>query len=120
MSTLERVVRPFQRVEPFQPRVLPPDPHVLAAVFIDVSEPEDAGHIEVKGSADGQYNEGPPIGDLPDFTVEWKEDEKQRQTETVKIENANDPDQFLEVQRIKQMVLRNTKTAEEIRIKPTF
>jgi hypothetical protein len=118
--TFEKIVRPFQSPDPFNPRVLPP---FAAPGVVDVpteaGTEADEGHVVIKGSADGSYSEGPPLVGV-EFKIKWEEDESQRKTEKVRIENADDPDQYLEVQRIVQMVLKNSHTQEEIKIKPKF
>jgi len=107
--SIERIVRPFQLTEVFTARVLPPNQD---------KPPEEQKNVViiVKSSADKDYIDEPPPAFMG-FQAEWVEDKKRRVTDTVKITNKDDPEQFVEVERIKSMVLQNTATREEIPLK---
>lgn len=111
-NNLEKIVRPFQRGDVFNARVIAP---------VQPSHPAGDPNpvIDVIGAPDSHYvetDEPPGFG----FDVEWKEDKTKRITEKVRVENKDDPDQFVVVERINQMVLANSRTAEEIKIKPDW
>jgi len=72
-----------------------------------------------QGSA-GSYLSPPDANIGYGVQVEWLEDRSQRQTTDVRVENPEDPEQYVNVERIDKMVLKNTKTAEEIQIKPSW
>lgn len=110
--TIERFVRPFQIDSPFQARVLPP---------VDGAEVVLAENVivTITSKSDTNYVEGPPPWALG-YQAEWVEDPTRRVTDRVRVENPEDSSQFVEVERIKQMVVKNTGTGEEIPIKPTF
>lgn len=104
--SIERIVRPFQLTEVFSARVLPPSADKTPEEQKDVV-------IEVKSRADTKYIEEPPPPFMG-FQIEWVEDKEQRVTETVRIKNKDDPEQYLDVDRIKKMVMKNTGTGEQI------
>lgn len=109
MTALEKIVRPFQTGEVFNARRLAPAlPH-------NATPPDDV-LITVEGSAEAKYTEEPGPASLG-YTVEWIEDKSRRVTETVRVENPDNSDQYVELERIKQMVLKNNKNGEEIPIK---
>ena len=93
--SIERIVRPFQLTEVFTARVLPPNQD---------KPPEEQKNVViiVKSSADKDYIDEPPPAFMG-FQAEWVEDKKRRVTDTVKITNKDDPEQFVEVERIKSM-----------------
>lgn len=105
---LEKIVRPFQRTDVFNARIAaptqPPRP-----------EPEDPVSFTITGSNNGQYVEEPPPF-VNNFNVEWQEDKSRRRTSEVRIENPEDPSQFVDVERIDQTVFKNDKTGEEIKL----
>lgn len=110
--SIERIVRPFQNGDVFTARVaVPVQPAIPATPDVSV--------VVITGSADSTYTEGPAPGTLA-VTVKWIEDTSRRITQTVKITNQDDPSQFVNVERITQMVIKNNKTAEEIAIKPNW
>jgi len=104
--TIERIVRPFQLTEVFNARVLPPNQDKPPEEQKDVI-------IEVKSSADKDYIDEPPPFFMG-YEVKWEEDKKQRVTETVRIKNKDDPETYLDVERIKKMVMKNTTTGEQL------
>ena len=110
--SLERVVRPFQRDDVFTARVLAP---------VQPAVPPNADNAEIswQGEAD---NKVAPAPDIVRFEVKinWDEDKSRRKTETVRITNPDDKRQYIDVERIKQMVLKNSATGEEIALKPDF
>lgn len=110
--SLERVVRPFQRDDVFTARVLAP---VQPALAPNTDNPE----ITWQGEADSSVAPAPDIGSFK-VTIDWKEDKSRRKTETVRISNPDDEQQYIDVERIKEMVLKNSATGEEIAIKPDF
>jgi hypothetical protein len=110
--SFERIVRPFQSPTPFRGRLLPPNPEA------ETEAPENVV-VTITGKASSEYVEGPPPWALG-FQIEWVEDRDRRITELVRVENPNDPSQFVEIERIKQMILKNTVTGEELPIKPQF
>lgn len=109
MSAIEKIVRPFQSADVFTGRTLPPG-SVPAR-----DAPEEATLIWECPSS-GQYVSGPPPG-VMNFKVEWEEDKSRRVTEKVRVENPDDSDQYVTVERIKKMVLVKNTTREELPIK---
>lgn len=107
--TIERIVRPFLPAAPFDARTLAPDQPA-------VGDAPDTAHLDWSGNADASWSEEPsPV--LMGVQVTWEEDRSRRKTETVRITNKDDPSQFVDVERIKQMVIKNSVTSEEIPIK---
>lgn len=108
MSSMERVVRPFQNGDVFTARVLPP--------VQPVNEVLPPVHTSIIGAPDTTYDEEPAPVTLG-FQVEWQEDHSRRVTDQVRVENPDDPSQFVEVERIKSTVFKNSKTGEELPLK---
>lgn len=106
MSALEKIVRPVQTGDVFNARVLPP-----ASAYPHVAGTPEEAKISWKGSADTDYVEDPPPY-MQGFTAQWEEDRTQRVTETIKVANPNDEDQFVEIERIKETVLVNNISGE--------
>jgi hypothetical protein len=109
--SLEKIVRPFQLTDVFTARVSPPE---IPATEEPSSEPNSV--LEWAGSAEAKWEEEPAPATLG-FTVEWTEDKSRRVTETVRVTNPDDDDQFIDVERIQKMVLKNNRNGEEIPIK---
>src|SRR5262245_8191397 len=106
--TIERIVRPFQANRVFSARVLPPTQEQDA--------PRPNVVLEITSKADSTYvSEPPPIA--LGFQADWQEDKSRRVTDRVRIENPDDREQFLIVDRIRTAVYQNTKTGEEIPLK---
>lgn len=107
--SVEKIVRPFQAGDVFDARVLAPSQPAF--------EPNtDEASLTWKGSAKAEYNEEPaPM--MLGFTAEWAEDTGRRITEQVRVTNPKDSDQYVDVERIKQMVFKNQKTGEELPLK---
>ena len=110
--SLERVVRPFQRDDVFNARVLAP---------VQPAVPPNADNAAIfwQGEADNTVAPAPDIVRF-EIKINWDEDKSRRKTETVRITNPDDNQQYIDVERIKQMVLKNAATGEEITIKPDF
>ena len=102
--SIERIVRPFQINNVFTARIAPP--------VQPAEEPSDLVHLEWEGSAATSYSEEPAPGTMG-ITVEWKEDEERRVTETVRVENPEDPSQFVEVEKYKEATFKNLVTGQE-------
>lgn len=107
-NTLEKVVRPFTLDDPFTSR-LPPAVDTLAEI------PEDAVLV-ISSRADTEYIEEPPPIAMG-FQAEWTEDRSKRVTETVRVENPSDSEQFVNIERIKSATFRNTKSGEQFPFK---
>jgi len=110
--SVERIIRPFESDAVFTARRLPPLPSAVP------DEPETAV-LEWAGKADANYQEDPPPYTL-NVQVEWAEDASARKIEKVRIENPDDPTQFVEVERIRNMELVNSISRERIKIRPNF
>lgn len=108
--SIERIVRPFQTGDVFNARRFAPELPALAPGDTEVAL------LEWKGNADANYVEAPGP-DMLGFTAEWKEDRTRRVTDTVKVEQTGNPENFVTLERIKSMVIKNSKTREEIPIK---
>jgi hypothetical protein len=108
-KSLEKIVRPFQLDDPFTSRLPPPPPDP------SVNPPEDVV-LTITSRADTEYIEEPPPVALG-FQAEWTEDRSKRVTETVRVENPDDSEQHVDIERIKAASFRNTKTGEQLNIK---
>jgi hypothetical protein len=76
----------------------------------------DRAELIWKGSQSTTYVTAPPPATMG-FTVTWEEDKSRRETEKVKVTNKDDESQFIELERIKNMTIKNNITGEEIPIK---
>jgi hypothetical protein len=102
---LERIFPPPP--DPWKSRYKPPEREAT----IDPNVPR----IEVVGSVDSTYSEGqPPV--IINFKVEWNEDVSQRESEEERVENPNDPDQFVMVEKINSATFVNSLTGERTKI----
>jgi hypothetical protein len=110
--SLERVVRPFQRNDVFTARVLAP-------VQPAVPPNTDNTTITWDGSSDASVDPAPPTYTW-EFHAEWDEDKDQRKTDTVRIRNPDDQEQYIDVERITQMVFKNPVNKQEIKVKPSW
>lgn len=110
MTSIEQIVRPFQRTDVFNARVAPVTTQPIKP------EPEPPVQIEIVGSHNGQFVEEPPPF-VNNFTVDWEEDKSRRVTSTERVENPDDPSQFVDVERVDQVVFKNDKTREELKLK---
>lgn len=98
--SLEKVVRPFQNNEVFTARSNPPQrqsPFAVGAVIV------------LTGPAPSNYLE-----DAAPYLFQVKqtdqEDPNQRVTERVRVENPDDADQYVIIEKIKQMTLHDDRT----------
>lgn len=107
--SVEKIVRPFQTGDVFNARVLPPEQPPLETGVEVVA-------LEWAGSAESKWIEEPPPATMG-FTIEWIEDKRRRVTEKVRVENPDDPSQFVELERIKSTVFKNNKSGEEMPFK---
>ncbi|MET4240320.1 hypothetical protein [Bradyrhizobium sp. RT10b] len=107
--SLEKVVRPFESGDVFRPRVLPPTQPSLLVVS------DDPATLTVKGGNSGDYEEGPDPW-VSGFNAEWLEDKDRRETEKVRVENPEDSEQWVEVERINKAVFKRRATGEELKI----
>lgn len=105
--SIEKIVRPFQTEEVFTLRRTPsrgPEAFVDAAVIV------------LTGPADTVYVSDPhPY--IHGLRSTQDEDGDQRQTEKVRIENPDDPEQYVMVRRIKAMTLRDDQTGENFNMR---
>ena len=107
-ARIEKIVRPFETGNVF-------DSRVAAPVQPATDEPENMVLV-IEGNAEGKYQEEPsPV--FLGYEGKWDEDPSRRVTDTVRITNPDDTSQFVDVERIKKMVIVNDKTREEIPIK---
>src|SRR5687767_11083462 len=89
----EEIIRPFQKEQLWTARVLAPRPPAPLP-----EEVSGDGVLEWRGSAQAKWVEEPsPM--LMGFTTAWREDAAQRVTEEVRVENPDDPEQFVMVER---------------------
>jgi hypothetical protein len=100
MNKLETIVRPFQAGDVFTARVLPPV-HLPAAPPAPVTATWGQG-ISLLSTAIG-------INDLKIGVVHT---EIARKTHTVRVENPDDPNQYVDVQRIDQLRLQDENGVE--------
>src|SRR4051794_16895094 len=106
---LDKVVRPFQVTEIFNARSITPD-----AQPPPVGAPSDPAVLKWGSNADSTVlDDDNPVWGIA-VQVEWREDKSRRVTNKVRIENPDDSDQFVEVERIKRAVFVNTMTRQEM------
>lgn len=110
--SLEKVVRPFQSGDVFTARTITP---VLPSQELQLSQ--DVCRVEFEGTNPGQYNDIPSDQMFNNFQAEWREDVSQRVMEEVRIEQDDNPDNFVVVERMQSTVLRNDRTGGEFAIK---
>lgn len=103
MSDLEKIVRPFQANIPFTARRLTPDQPA------EGSTPEIVT-LEWGDTIEANYKQY-SIGGLAGATVKWTE--VSRQTTTVRVSNPSDESQFVDVERIDRLTMRNEKGQEQ-------
>ncbi len=102
--TMERIVRPFQLGEVFTARVLPPVEQPAVTV------PEDIVQVWGKGN-DTNYDRfslSGIVGGKVNYT------ESERVTQTVRITNPQDENQFVDVERIQRLKMVSDQGANEI------
>lgn len=99
--SMERIVRPFQRGDVFTARRMVPIQSSAGALS------QEECYIEWSGPNSGTYvtEEWLQGG----FTVEWDEDKNAREYETVRVENPEDPEQYVYVKRLKKSKFKNQK-----------
>lgn len=99
--SLEKIVRPFQTPEVFDARTLTPQQ-------LQDENPDDA--VATWGApSSGDYTQF-QISGLVGGTTTYTE--KSRVTENVRVENPDDPSQFVEVERIKELRMANEQGNE--------
>jgi len=97
----ESIVRPFQEGEVFDARRAPPEQPALDA-------PETVVFEWGKG-IDAHFLRPDPIFE---YKTDWTE--KARETETVRVTNPDDDSQFVDVERIKRLVMENSKSGQTL------
>lgn len=105
---LEGIVRPFQEGDVFNARVLAPAQPPIGAAEVVV--------LSVTGSAEAKWIAEPDPTSFG-ITVSWEEDKSRRVSEKVRVENPDDSTQYVEIERIKQMVFKNRGTGQELPLK---
>lgn len=112
MSTLEQIVRPFQSGDVFTARVAIP---TLPASGVQLST-DDCTLTWGKGNP-GDYDDIPSDLVLSTFQAEWKEDASQRVVEKVRVEQPDNPDNYVEVERMKEAVFKDSVTGKTQKLK---
>lgn len=97
-TTLEGIVRPFSAPEVFTAR---------RTVQVEAKPPVQAAILTWGKPIDAKFLRPDTVFELKDVT------EKSRVTRVERVENPNDPTQFVDVERIISMVMTNDKTGEE-------
>lgn len=109
--SLERVVRPFQAGDVFTARSIipgiPPD-----GIQLSTDEPL----LVWGGPNPGKYTDVPSDLQLIGFKVDMTEDSSKRVTETVRVENPTDPEQYVVIDRIKQTTMVNSQTGQTMNL----
>lgn len=104
---LEQIIRPFQTAFP-QNR-----DRVIAST---VKQPPEIAQLQwgAAGQLPTATEENPPYLNFKvnDPSNDQSLTEKSRTTQTVRVQNPDDPDQFVDVQRIQQIVFKAPKTAQ--------
>lgn len=93
--SLERIIRPFQTGDAFTARRLPPTEQP--------GEPQEDVVVDWGTTISSNYNVWEIQNGLIGGNVQLTE--QSRVTSTQRIENPDDPDQFVEVERIEKLVL---------------
>lgn len=110
--SLERVVRPFQSGDVFTARVTMPaiPPKGLALS-------DDVCLVFITGENPGVYDDMPDSTIFNNFKVEWEEDKSKRVTETVRIEQEDNPENYVEVERVQSAVMTDKQTGRTMSLK---
>lgn len=110
--SIEQVIRPFQSGDVFSARTvvpeLPPTGHHIS---------QDVCLLEWSAVNPGQYNEIPSDLQLLGFQVEWKEDKSARVMEEVRIEQEDNPDNYVDVERMTETSFVNMRTGQRFNLK---
>jgi hypothetical protein len=110
--SLERVVRPFQYGDVFTARTIMP---TIPPTGIALSD--DVCLVTITGENPGEYDDIPDSTIYDNFTVEWSEDVDKRVTETVRIEQEDNPDNFVEVERVQSATMTDARTGRSLTMK---
>jgi len=111
--SLEKIVRPFQTGDVLRPRYVAP-----SQPSKPVNPETDESVLAWSGGTEGDYITGPDpwLYEIKSDAPLWSEDKSRREIEQVRIENPDDPDQYVEVERIKKTVFLKRSTGEELRM----
>ncbi len=110
--SLERVVRPFQTGDVFTARgVMPAVPASGNALS------NDECVLTWTGENPGDYDDIPDATMFDNFKVEWEEDASKRVTEVVRIEQEDNPENWVEVERVQSAVMTDRQTGRTINFK---
>jgi hypothetical protein len=112
VTSFEMVIRPFQLGPVFTSRTIIP---AIPATGVEVSP--DAPRLEWAGENPGDYDDIPSDMIFNNFKVEMKEDKDRRVTETVRIEQEDNPANFIDVERVKSTVMKDSQTGKEFMMK---
>lgn len=112
MSTLERVVRPFQTSDVFTARSIMPAIPPTGIVLSD-----DECFLSVTGQNPGNYDDIPDDQVFNNFKAEWEEDKDERVTETVRIEQDDNPENYVEVERVQSATFTDNQTGKTMNLK---
>ncbi|MFL9499236.1 hypothetical protein ACJMQP_04180 [Rhodopseudomonas palustris] len=105
--SMERIVRPFQNGDVFTARVLVP-----AQPTTEKKISDDDCTLEWEGENRGNFETTPEL-ELVGFTSDLQEDDNARVTKKVRVENPDDPDQYVVVNRLKQTTFTDEKTGKK-------
>lgn len=110
--SLERVVRPFQLGDVFTARTVMP-----AVPPSGVAESPDVCVLTWTGPNPGQFDDIPDSTIFNNFKVEWEEDKSKRVTETVRITQDDEPENYVDVERMKSTVMTDKQTGRSMNLK---
>jgi hypothetical protein len=110
--SLERIVRPFQTGDVFTARSFIP---AVPPSGLTVSE--DVCVLAWSGTNPGDYVTVDPDTVLNGFVAELQEDASRRVTETVRIEQDDNPDNYVEVERMKSTVMTDRQTGRTFNLR---
>jgi hypothetical protein len=110
--SLERVVRPFQAGDIFTARAVMP---AIPPTGINLSD--DVCLVTITGENPGEYDDVPDSTIYENFKVEWEEDKSKRVTETVRIEQEDNPENYIEVERVQSATLSDKQTGKTFTMK---
>jgi hypothetical protein len=110
--SVERIVRPFQSGTVFSARTVMP---TIPTSGSNVSN--DVPRLEWSGENPGDYDSIPSEQIFNNFKVEWEENKEARVTETVRIEQEDNPENYIEVERVQSAQMREGITGKTFNLK---
>jgi hypothetical protein len=104
---LEKIVRPFEQERVFTARFLPPAQPITQD---DEDAPSDEIVLEWGAEIEHKYKQW-SFGTLAGTSVKWQE--VSRVTDIVRVTNPSDTSQFVDVERIRKLTVKNIEGQEQ-------